>query len=90
MVFTTVYAQVTSQKPSYSLGSTAPLRLPVFAAAAAPAPAGPASAGVWKLATSDLAGDDVDFIGNDGEDLLDDADIALTTTAPAGIGVFFF
>lgn len=68
---------VTTRKPDFETGSLVALKLP----AAKPAASQDAKQ-VWKLSADDF-GDDVDFLENDGEDLLDDTDRAMATTALA-------
>ncbi len=60
------------------MGSVVSLRLPTVVAPVL----APLVQSVWKLSADDF-GDDVDFLGNDGEDLLDSTDVSMATTAPS-------
>jgi hypothetical protein len=91
-----LYAEVTASKPNYEVGSTggmlsfaaAPAQALNFGAQAlnsgTPADTGPAVevASVWQISGDDF-GDDMEFMEDDGEGLLDDEDMSMGTTAAA-------
>lgn len=71
--------EMTCRKPDFETGSLVALNLP--RASSKQPPSAPDAKKIWKLSAEDF-GDDVDFLDNDGEGLLDAADLAMATTAP--------